>query len=217
MTELLIEKFYEARELTGLRGVIFLIILGLFVLSFLSDAVYQTATAASAVIKFLLLIALGISFGTLVQDIKLPRFTRPSFKTTKRPKTRIVRESIISAPAGVESQVIASQTIDPVADSIKSNSILPAIRGDLQSKKNQERATKQREFFATKADQTAKKNRDYLGVNISDIVKISETYGSQVTIDEIKELHRVKQFLFGLNLHPVCRAGKVHIFKITRH
>jgi len=192
MTKLLISKFQQFNTNTGTRGTIFLLLVGLFVISLMSDIVYGSVTAASSFIKLLLVIGLGVSFSSLL-TINKQHTSKLVSKNTKRNKKPLVR----TQEAQIKKQEIASVNSEDEDKNVEQeqaemmvrtvDTVLPIIRDELVNHQNPERAQKQREFFATKENEK-RKNRTYLGVNISDIVKISETYANAITIGEVEEL-----------------------------
>ena len=207
MTELLFEKLELYKSKTGTQGIIFLFLVTLFFISIISDVIYGSSTTASSLIKAGLVLAIGISFVSIATGGSAKRQAgsfskRKTIKKVKRRSSQAVVKSVeqVTAQPGhnlvlpiiavkEEESVTAQPTQQEVVEPVQTpTSILALIRKDLQESKNQERATKQREFFATKEGGETRKNRSYLGVNIADIVKISSAHAEQVTLDDIQNL-----------------------------
>jgi len=170
MTELFIKKLDLFREHTGTRGVVFLLFAVLFFISLISDVVYGLSTNASAAIKVILLLGLGTSFVFLFQD--------SSFKRSKYTEKE---NSGVREPQAIENTL-------EIAQEDSSRGVLEMVREKLVEHKNKERAHKQHELAITKRDSESQNIKTYLGVNISDVVKISEKYAEEISVTEISEL-----------------------------
>ncbi len=188
MTELLAHKLEVFKTQTGIKGTIFVSLVALFLISLLSDLIYGSVTTASSLVKFFLLVGLGVSFTTLFNYRSYKKTPKRSFTTQRITPTSTSFQEETSKPVFVTTEDVELQEeVSPVLENTAG--VLFKIRDELQAHQDQTRAVKQREFFAAKEEGAhSRKGRTYLGVNIVDIVQISEKYAETVTLGDIEKL-----------------------------
>lgn len=204
----------------GRVGTLWLMLLGLFLFSVVSDVAYGTANDTTEAIKVLLLVLIGIIgflvFRSLlgVEKNSKPSFNKPALKVKRKTQTLNTHQELLTKEQldkrdtqnGVPTQEstfendapqeLIKSNLDVVVDEqsdespvvITSQVIstrLADIRDEMRAVASTERATKQREFFLQEDKNDSK---EYLGVNIIDIVKISERFAEDIRISEIQTL-----------------------------
>lgn len=201
-------KISQTLSKTGLAGLLAVFLIGLFIFSGISDLMYGLTTASSEAIKVVLLIGIGItSFFALSkkhlpqskfkkQYIKEPLAVQVQANVIQTPKqvvaqiVPVIKQNIVTAhstePIVKEKIVEIQEEIKPVVV-LENRSVLQELRNIMVEKGSQDRSAKQKEFFEAKGDINLGVNT-YLGVNIIDVVKLSEEYCNKLRVSEIQEL-----------------------------
>jgi len=150
----------------------------LFLISLVSDVVYGSTTSASSAIKVLLLLGLGTSFTFLFQD--------GSFNKCNRTGRKEDIDQVFRLETVPEQKGVVKTPVQKIENSFDNTLVM--VQEALALHANKERARKQRELAVMKEDSQSYSKKEYLGVNISDIVTISEKYAEDILISEIEEL-----------------------------
>ncbi len=170
MTQKVIDEIRFLTSDLGWVGTLFLLLFSLFVFSSFSDVVYQTSSTASTSIKLTLLAGLAATIVYIVYS---------KTKTSKPTKTVVYKPRVEIVPNEMQAALEPQMT--------PKDSYLPEFRSTLKESACEKRSARQQEFFQTHEGEYAEGDV-FLGVNIADIVKLSESYSQKLTRPEIKEL-----------------------------
>lgn len=116
------------------------------------------------------------------EDIKITSTDKNDFEKIES----IITPQLVVAPEQkTKDEIPKVQDLDASTSSVESSRLIE-LRQEMNSASSTERALKQQEFFQNEEESIQPK--EYLGVNIIDIVKISERFAQDIRVGEIQTL-----------------------------
>jgi len=180
MAEFIIGKFSQLKYYAGFSSVILLFSLVVFLVLLVADTAYGTTTNASSFMKIVTLVVMGVSF--VFFEKGRGSVSGKQLSTFVSTKNKVTTEDTTVVPeAAQEASVVTAETQEAL-------SVYEQMLQELDTHLSPERATKQKASYVERTEEQAREEITFLGVNILDIVSLSENYGLQISFEEITEL-----------------------------